>query len=109
MSDIALLYTSFPDRAQAEHAAEAVVAERLAACVHVLAPCTAVYRWRGAVEHADEVPVLFKTMPNLVARLRDRIAALHSYDLPVIEAWPVAVTDAAFAWVDAETGVSGPC
>lgn len=104
VSDVALLWSTFADAAEAERVAETVLAERLAACVNILAGCTSIYRWRGAIERAGEVPALFKTTPALEERLRERIAALHSYDLPVIEAWPAAAGDAVRGWIDAETG-----
>lgn len=104
MSDIALLHATFADRAEAERVAEAVLAERLAACVNILAPCTSIYRWKGEIERAEEIPALFKTTPMLARRLRDRIAELHSYDLPVVETWPVAASAAVAGWVAAETG-----
>ena len=104
MSDVALLYATFPDPAEAARVAEAVVDERLAACVNILAPCTSIYRWQGVIERGDEVPALFKTTPQLAGQLRTRIEALHPYDLPVVETWPVAASAAVSAWVAAETG-----
>ncbi|WP_213980924.1 divalent-cation tolerance protein CutA [Sphingomonas sp. dw_22] len=104
MSDIALLHATFADRAEAKRIAETVLAERLAACVNILAPCRSLYRWQGQIERSDEVPALFKTTPMLARRLHDRIAELHSYDLPVIETWPVAVDKQVAAWIAAETG-----
>ncbi len=103
MSDVALFYATFPNMAEAEHVAEAVLAEQLAACVNILAPCTSLYRWHGKTERADEVPALFKTRPMLARRLRDRIVALHSYDLPVIEEWPATAGDAVAGWIARET------
>jgi periplasmic divalent cation tolerance protein len=104
MSDIALLYVTFPGSAEAERIAEIVLAEQLAACVNILAPCTAIYRWKGAVERGEEVPALFKTTLQLAEPLRTRIETLHSYDLPVIEAWPVSAGIAVGNWISAETG-----
>lgn len=104
MSDIALLYVTFPSRGDAEAIAQTVLAERLAACVNILAPCSSIYRWQGKVEQDEEVPALFKTMPPLVDRLRTRIGALHPYDLPVIEAWPAGAGDKVSDWIAAETG-----
>lgn len=103
MSDVALLWSTFADAADAERVAEAVIAERLAACVNILAPCTSIYRWQGEVARGSEVPALFKTTPELALRLRARIEALHGYDLPVVEAWPAAAGDAVSDWVAAET------
>jgi periplasmic divalent cation tolerance protein len=104
MSDIALLYATFASQADAERVAETVLAEGLAACVNVLAPCTSIYRWKGETERADEVPALFKTRPMLAERLRARIEMLHPYELPVVEMWPVAASPAVSNWVTAETG-----
>lgn len=104
MSDLALLHATFADAGEAERIARAVLAERLAACVNILAPCASIYRWQGAIEQAEEVPALFKTTPALAAALRARIEALHSYDLPVVETWPAAVSDAVIDWVAVETG-----
>lgn len=103
MSDIALLWSTFADRQEAERVAATVVEERLAACANILAPCTSIYRWDGEVQRGEEVPALFKTTMQLAPRLRDRIAELHSYDLPVIEAWPVSASQAVWAWIDGET------
>lgn len=104
MSDIALLHATFASPEEAERVAGMMVDERLAACANVMMPCTSLYRWQGEFQRSVEVPVLFKTTLELASALHDRIAALHSYDLPVIETWPVAVADAVHGWVTAETG-----
>ena len=104
MRDIALLHVACADRAEAERIAETVLAERLAACVNILAPCHSLYRWNGTIERGEEVPALFKTTTILARRLADRIAALHSYELPVIETWPVAVAERVSGWIADETG-----
>ena len=103
MSDIALFYTCFADRAAAERVAETLLAERLIACANILAPCASLYRWQGRIERAEEVPVLFKSRPMLAQRLRERIEALHPYELPVIESWSVATSAAITGWIEAET------
>jgi periplasmic divalent cation tolerance protein len=104
VKDLALLHVTFADRAEAERVAETVLGERLAACVNVLAPCQSLYRWNGTIERDEEVPALFKTTPILARRLSERIATLHSYDLPVIETWPVAVGERIAGWIADETG-----
>ncbi len=89
MSEVLLVVTNLPDRASAERVAEALVIQRVAACVNVLADCVSVYRWEGKLEHANEVPLLIKTTraayPGLEAALRE----LHPYELPEIIALPV--------------------
>ena len=69
--------------------ARTLVDERLAACVSLLGEATSIYRWQGAVETAQEVPLLIKTTTTRWPALRDRIAALHPYEVPEILALPV--------------------
>lgn len=103
MSDIALVHATFANAKEAERIGADMVEARLAACVNLLGACTSIYRWHGAVERGEEYRALFKTTPELARALADAIAAQHSYDLPVIEIWPVAAGDAVIDWVRAET------
>ena len=56
--DILLVVTNLPSRESAETLARSLVEQRLAACVNILPPCRSVYRWKGSIESADEVPVM---------------------------------------------------
>ncbi|CAN5503222.1 divalent-cation tolerance protein CutA [soil metagenome] len=103
MSEIALIRTTFGDTARAEQVARTVITERLAACA-TLDQVRSIYRWDGAVEQADEVAVLFKTSVEAAPALRARIAALHDYDVPVIEHWNVETDAPAADWVRNSTG-----
>ena len=84
-----LVLTNLPDRASAEKLAAALVEQRLAACVNVLAPCRSVYRWQGAVQKEEEHPVLIKTTRERYAALEAAIRAAHPYELPEIVAVPI--------------------
>jgi periplasmic divalent cation tolerance protein len=99
-----LVLTNLPDRAAAEKLADALIEQRVAACVNILAPCRSVYRWKGAVQHDEEHPVLIKTTRERYPALEAAIRAAHPYELPEI----VAVAferglPAYLAWVAAET------
>jgi periplasmic divalent cation tolerance protein len=99
-----LVLTNLPDRAAAERLADALVEQRVAACVNILAPCKSVYRWKGAVQHDDEHPLLIKTTAERYAVLEAAIRAAHPYELPEIIAVPIERGLPAYlAWVDAET------
>jgi periplasmic divalent cation tolerance protein len=68
---------------EARQIARSVVEQRLAACVNIVsAPVESVYRWKGRVESAKEFLLIIKTTRRRLALLEDRIAAMHSYDLP---------------------------
>jgi periplasmic divalent cation tolerance protein len=99
-----VMLTTAGSRAEANRIAAALVDERLAACVNVVAPITSIYRWRGAVERAEEVLLLVKTRRARMARVGARIRALHSYDLPEVIALPIDAGSAAYlAWIAAVT------
>ena len=99
-----LVLTNLPDRAAAEKLAEALVAQQVAACVNILAPCRSVYRWKGAVQHDEEHPVLIKTTQERYPALEAAIRAAHPYELPEIIAVPIERGLPAYLeWVAAET------
>jgi periplasmic divalent cation tolerance protein len=99
-----LVISNLPDRESARQLARAVVEARLAACVNVLAECESVYRWRGELESASEVPVFIKTTRARYGELEAFIRARHPYELPEIVAVPLATGLPAYLdWLRAET------
>ncbi len=104
MSDKISVYIVAADMAQANRIADALIGERLAACVNILGPIRSVYRWQGQVERADEVALIAKTTADIFHSLAARVRALHSYETPAIVAWPIVAGDAAYLdWIAAET------
>ena len=77
-----LVLTTFPADQDPEPLARALVDERLAACVNILAPMRSIYTWKGATEHADERQLLIKTTMPRVKELETRLKALHPYEVP---------------------------
>ena len=92
------------DAAEADRIATALVEERLAACCNVLAPVSSVYRWKGKVERANEVPIIAKTTLERSDALIERVKALHGYDVPAIVIWPIAELPEDYArWIEENT------
>jgi len=101
---VLVVITNLPDRAAAEKLADTLVEQRVAACVNILAPCRSVYRWKGAVQHDEEHPILIKTTIERYAALEAAILAGHPYELPEIIAVPAGRGLPAYLdWVDTET------
>ena len=104
MSGVVSVYAVFASAEEAERIARTVVEERLAACANILGPCRSIYRWRGKVEEAGEVAALFKTSARQADSLIARIAALHSYEVPALVAWPIVGGLKAYVdWVECES------
>lgn len=99
-----LLFSTCPDPASAARIAQALVAERLAACVSRLPGVHATYRWQDTVEQAEEVLLLIKTAADRIPALQRRLCELHPYDVPeLIEVEVAGGLPAYLQWVYAET------
>lgn len=99
-----LAISNAPDVETAHTLARALIEERLAACVNILGPCQSVYRWQGAIEEAQEVPLLIKTSKRRFAALSRRLRELHPYEVPeLIAISPDAALPAYADWVLRET------
>jgi periplasmic divalent cation tolerance protein len=95
------VYAVFANADEAARIGRQVVEERLAACINILGPCRSIYRWRGAIETADEAAAILKTTDAMADSLIARIAALHSYDVPCVTVSPIDKLLAGYAeWVE---------
>ena len=77
-----VVMTTLPADADGPAFGRAVLNERLAACVNILAPMDSVYRWEGRVEHETERQVIIKTTRDRLNALWDRVRELHPYEVP---------------------------
>ena len=99
-----IVISNAPDRAVALQIARALVEQKLAACVSILAECTSVYRWQGRIESAGEVPLLIKTRAALYAEVEATIRRLHPYELPEIVAVSIVRGSSDYLdWITAST------
>ena len=98
VTNIRLILVTTSPRAEAKRIAHALVEERLAACVNLIGGVHSVYRWKEAVETADEVLLLIKTPQEKVEAVRTRVHELHSYEMP--EFLVLDVADGSNAYLD---------
>lgn len=108
MSQIVLVYTTWPDLQSAHAFAETAVGEGLAACANILGSMASIYRWKGVVEQAQETPMLLKTSSHRIAELRARFLENHPYETPAFVAWALErdFSHAPFLdWVEQEAAV----
>lgn len=96
-----------PDRDTAERIAARLVGARLAACANIGSGIDSIYRWRGAVERAAEVPLLVKTRAANFEAVAAEAAALHPWEEPAITAVEFTATPSYRDWVVAETEPAG--
>lgn len=108
MTAIATVYVTFADAAEAERVGRSMIEAGHAACVNILQPCRSIYRWKDAIETAEEVPALFKTRADKIDMLVAAIAAMHSYDVPAITVWPIIQAGPGYAeWITSGQVLAG--
>ncbi len=84
-----IVYSTIGSLREARTIADALVRERLAACVNLIPKVESVYRWKGTIENAQECVLLAKTRDEKAQAVIDRIRSLHSYELPDIIVLPI--------------------
>lgn len=89
MTDKIIALTTCEDAADAERIAQALVEQRLAACVNLVPNLRSIYRWQGKVESAGEVLLLIKSTRGLLELLGKELRRLHRYELPELIVLPV--------------------
>jgi periplasmic divalent cation tolerance protein len=105
MDEFIVVYVTVGSAEEGERLANALVEERLAACVNRVGGIHSVYRWEGKIERADEELLIIKSRRDLFDRLKQRVAELHSYSVPEIVALPiVAGNESYLSWLHEELG-----
>ena len=100
MAEFQQVTTSVRSRKEAERIADSLVERGLAACVQIVGPVRSVYRWQGAVEHAQEWLCFIKTTRAQYAAVEAAIREAHSYECPEIIATPIVEgSEAYLAWL----------
>ena len=81
---VLVCFCTCPNPEIAQRIADALVEDRLAACVNVVPGVRSIYRWKGAIECGDEVLLLVKTVAAQLRAVSARIVALHPHELPEV-------------------------
>lgn len=98
-----VVHTTCPTEEQANQLANALVEQKLAACVQTC-PVHSTYRWYGTIEKAPEIQLQIKTTAVHYEAIERLILASHPYETPEILAFAVVQGSGAYlAWLDAET------
>ena len=97
-----LLYLTCADRAEAEKIGDALLEQRLVACVK-FSSTEVQYWWQGKLERAEEVLLIMESAEDLFARVEAEVAKHHSYDTFVLTAVSIVRSSAqAASWLGQE-------
>jgi periplasmic divalent cation tolerance protein len=102
-SEVRGVWTTFPDRAAAERWLRPLVEGGVVACGNLFPEMGSMYRWKGAVEVAEECGLLMKTTVARVEEVRDALAK-HPYEVPAFVVFEVEEVAASYLkWLLDET------
>ncbi len=103
MTDKIVVLTTCDSEEEAVELARALVEQKVAACVNILPGVRSVYQWRGKFEDAQEWQLVIKSRRDLFPKLKEAIAAVHSYEVPEVLALPVVDgSESYLSWLDRE-------
>jgi len=86
---VAIVYSTIDDFKEAKNIANALVEEKLVACVNIIPNIHSIYRWKGKIENDDECVIIAKTDDNKVKKVIQKIKSMHPYELPDIVVLPI--------------------
>jgi periplasmic divalent cation tolerance protein len=97
---IIVLITS-PNQEVSEEITNALLNQKLAACVNMTTPVTSLYTWEGEINHDQEMLLIVKSRADLFENeLIPAVKAVHPYDVPEIIALPIIMGSGDYlAWI----------
>ncbi len=94
------VYMTAGSKDEAVAIGEALVAEKLAACVNIIENIYSIFMWEGEVRHDTETVFIAKTTAERVPELVEKVRAMHSYDCPCIVSLPISDGNPSFLeWI----------
>jgi len=97
-----LVITSYADEKNGKKIIDALLSERLAACVQVM-PIHSCYHWQGEIANDDEKLLLIKTKSSLYTKVEEVIITHHAYELPEVIQLPISAGFAGYLnWLEKE-------
>jgi periplasmic divalent cation tolerance protein len=86
---VIVVFSTFPTEDKAAEIARTLVSEGHAACANLMPAVRSIYRWQGQICDERETLAVMKTTRERFEALRDRLVALHPYEVPEVIALPV--------------------
>jgi len=89
MSSYVIVIVTVANREEAMKIVRSLLQERLIACANIVGPVSSIFWWEGKIDEASEFLVFMKSHENRFERLSEKVAEIHSYEVPEIIALPI--------------------
>ena len=98
-----LIYTTHKSVEESQKLTDYLLDKKLIACVNFF-PITSQYRWKGAIETANETVAILKTSAKNWKKVKEYLEAHHPYETPcIIKLAEVESNDSYATWIQKET------
>lgn len=102
MEAIGLIYTTFDNNDDAHKVVKSLMDQNYASCANIMAPHTAIYEWKGAVQEVTEIAVFIKCPLDKKERLISQLAQMHPYECPCILDIEASANPPYAQWLESE-------
>ncbi len=104
MEKCIVIFITAGSQEESEKIANALVKEKLAACVNIIPQVRSSFLWKKKTCVEEEVLLIVKSKMILLDEIINRVKQLHSYEVPEIIALPViGGSDDYLQWVQEST------
>ena len=97
-----IIYITHKDIQDAKRVVNPLLEKRLIACANLI-PIESLYRWKGKIEHENEVVSIVKTRKDNWDKVRREVKRMHPYDVPCIMKIEVEANHDYEQWINDET------
>ncbi len=97
-----IIYITHPNMKEAKKVVEALLRDRLIACVNYF-PIESAYWWKGKIKNAKEIVSIVKTRKENWTKVKEAIVAIHLYETPCIMKLEVESNQSYAKWIGNET------
>ena len=99
-----VIFCTVPNKDEAKKISEALLKEKLAACVSTVDKVSSMFLWNEELCKENELLLIIKTKKELFEKIEAVIKAFHSYNVPEIIALPVILGSQDYlGWIEHET------
>ena len=99
-----VVYITTETHGQGREIADALLTEKLAACVSIVPKVQSKFWWKGKIDLASEALLIVKTRADLLDKLIASVKKKHSYTVPEIIAVPIIGGNEDYLnWIDEVT------
>ncbi len=79
-----VIFITASNKKEAKKIAEALIKNRLAACVNIIDKIESFFWWQGKVERANETLLIIKSQREKLTKIIKLVKSIHSYKVPEI-------------------------